>query len=98
MVHPFPALRHLLAGYLHPDWDLDHTSWREAFDDFVGDWDLEVLIAEIDRALTERSAEEDLRELVVSSTGGHLPVGDDGTTRGWVLELRARAYTAASLP
>ncbi|WP_185994646.1 contact-dependent growth inhibition system immunity protein [Nocardioides campestrisoli] len=93
MATDFPQLWDFLGSYLHEDWRLDYDSWVEAFDDFRHDLDPLQFVTEIDRLLNTCESDAELRALLLSLGAAFVPVGADGSTRGWLYELRARALT-----
>lgn len=90
----FPALWHLLGGYLHQDYDWTGTI-DENIDLFVsGTPDLAPLLpAEVDRALAEHTTEEDL-EAFVEALGCQVLPPDDLTHRAWLSQIAEHVRAA----
>lgn len=93
----FPALQHLLQGYLHYDWPEDYGGdpWA-AVDDFASDESVaRDLAEEITEALRLLPSERELRTLVFDHfDSGYLPEADGYTLREWLIAVRVRVEAA----
>ena len=95
----YAALGHLMGAYFHQDWPLlDSDEWAVVNHYLADEPDrARELAADIDRALTEFTTEDELRRLVIDKLGGSfLADWDGGTYRAWLSEVARRARTAAA--
>ena len=89
----YPALRHLLQGYLNEDWPDEYGDPSRAVEDFLsGEPELAGrLEGDIWNALVSSSDEAELESLVVLELGsGYFPPGEGLTFQDWLIAVARR--------
>lgn len=93
----YPALLHLLQGYLHLDWIEEYGDPWAAVLDFarLEPKNASAIGGEIDSVLGKHSSESELRHFLVDECGsGYLPDADGWTYADWLKEVKVRIATA----
>ena len=83
------ALQHILACYLHQDWDLDYGDWENAIKVARESNPEELITAavdELDRILAEQHSEQDFGRFLAEASCYYLP--DPETYADWLLRVR----------
>lgn len=93
----FPALRHLLQGYLNEDWPEEYGQPWKAIEDFIqGEPDFSAALGdEIWHAILSCSEESELESLVIRDLGsGYFPPADGWTFQSWLIDVARRVRAA----
>lgn len=87
------ALRELMDGYFHQDWDSYGDDSRQVVEVFASDHPelAESLPREIENLLLKQSTEPELQSLLWGMGCQTDPLSEDGSYRTWLIELAVYA-------